>query len=147
MAPANYNSPLQTVISGEGRAVAAATRFAEMKGGKAVPLPVSGAFHSPLMAEAAERFKIELAKVALSAPKFPVIPNALGEPVSDPERIRELLAAQMTSPVLFSKTVESLSAMGVDDYLECWPKAYLGPMVRKSLPPDGPKAAVRQAGK
>jgi [acyl-carrier-protein] S-malonyltransferase len=147
VAPANYNAPLQTVISGQGRAVAAATRFAEMKGGKAIPLPVSGAFHSPLMGEAAEAFKAELEKVALSRPAFPVIPNALGKPTSDPAEIKKYLAAQMTSPVLFTLTVESLSALGADDYLECWPKPYLGPMVRKSLPPDGPKAAIRQAGK
>jgi [acyl-carrier-protein] S-malonyltransferase len=142
VAPANYNAPLQTVISGEAKAVAAATRFAEMKGAKAVPLPVSGAFHGPLMGAAAEAFALELDQIDLSPPRFPVVPNALGLPTSDLGRIREALRAQMTSPVLFTKTVESLAALGVDEFLECWPKPYLGPMVRKTL--GEPKIAIRQ---
>jgi [acyl-carrier-protein] S-malonyltransferase len=147
VAPANYNGPLQTVISGEAKAVAAATRFAELKGAKAVTLPVSGAFHGPLMAEAAAIFAKRLDGVEIREPRFPVLPNALGEPVSDPSRIRELLLGQMTSPVLFAKTVESLAGLGVDEYVECWPRPYLGPMVRKALPPDGLKPVIRQAGK
>jgi [acyl-carrier-protein] S-malonyltransferase len=144
---ANFNAPLQTVISGEGRAVAAATRFAEMKGGKAVPLPVAGAFHSPLMAPAAEAFAKEIEAAAFAEPAFPVVPNALGKPVSEAARLKELLLAQMTSPVLFTATVASLAGAGVGEYVECWPKPYLGPMVRKSLPADSPKAVIRTAVK
>ncbi|MDR1658524.1 MAG: ACP S-malonyltransferase [Deltaproteobacteria bacterium] len=143
---ANFNTPVQTVISGEPRAVAAAARFAEMKGGKPIPLPVSGAFHSPLMKNAADAFGLILGGIEFKSPKFPVVPNALGQPVSDPVRLKELLRAQMTSPVLFSATVLSLSQLGVTEFIECWPKPYLGPMVRKNLPPDGPKATIKTAG-
>jgi [acyl-carrier-protein] S-malonyltransferase len=145
VAPANYNAPLQTVVSGEPRAVAAAARFAEMKGGKAVALPVSGAFHSPLMAEAAAGFALEIDKVDFKAPAFPVLPNSTGLPESDPARLKSLLRAQMTSPVRFTATVQALAGAGADDFAECWPKPFLGPMVRKSLPADGTKAAVRLA--
>jgi [acyl-carrier-protein] S-malonyltransferase len=147
VAPANYNSPLQTVISGEPKAVAAATRFAEMKGGKAVTLPVSGAFHGPLMEEANRLFAAELDKVDFKNPKIPVVPNALGKPIQDLEELKKLIRAQMTSPVLFRLTIESLAAAGVDEYVECWPKPYLGPMIRKSLPSGAEKASIRPAAK
>jgi [acyl-carrier-protein] S-malonyltransferase len=145
--PANYNTPKQTVVSGEAKAVAAAIRFAELKGGKAVPLPVSGAFHSPLMSEAGALFEQEIDLIEFRTPRFPVVPNAYGRPVSDPVEIKRLLKAQMTSPVLFANSVATLTTEGVDDWVECWPKPYLSPMVRKSLPEGAPKVVIRQAGK
>jgi [acyl-carrier-protein] S-malonyltransferase len=144
---ANFNSPLQTVISGEPRAVSAAVRFSELKGGKAVPLPVSGAFHSPLMKPAALAFSQILDSVEFKTPKFPVVPNALGQPVTDPNHLKELLKDQMTSPVRFTSTISSLIEMGVDDFLECWPKAYLGPMVRKNIKNTDLKITIQPAGK
>ncbi|MDR1545909.1 MAG: ACP S-malonyltransferase [Deltaproteobacteria bacterium] len=141
---ANYNAPLQTVVSGEARAVAAAARFAALKGGKAVPLPVSGAFHSPLMAQAAEAFASLLDEVEFRRPLFPVVPNALGRPVAEPAEIKEHLKRQMTSPVRWTETVSGLVEAGVDEFLECWPKAYLAPLVKKSLP-QGSSAVVRSA--
>lgn len=145
VAPANYNTPVQTVISGEPRAVAAATRFAEMKGGKAIALPVSGAFHGPLMEEAKIAFEALLDQADFKAPKIPVIPNALGRPVSDLDELKKLIRNQMTSPVLFTLTVESLAQDGIMEYVECWPKPYLGPMVRKCLPQGPAKPVIRQA--
>jgi [acyl-carrier-protein] S-malonyltransferase len=133
---ANFNSPQQTVISGEARAVAAAVRFAGLKGGKTVPLPVTGAFHSPLMAKPAELFAQILDQTEFKKPLFPIIPNASGQITDDPAEIKDWLKKQMTSPVKWTKTVESLSEAGVDSYLECWPKPYLGPMIRKTLGPQ-----------
>ncbi|MDR3134652.1 MAG: ACP S-malonyltransferase [Deltaproteobacteria bacterium] len=130
---ANLNSPQQTVISGEARAVAAAVRFAGMKGGKAVPLPVTGAFHSPLMAKPAEIFAAIIDETEFKKPLFPVVQNATGDITDDPERIKESLKKQMTSPVLWARTVETMAGDGVDTFLECWPKPYLGPMIRKTL--------------
>ncbi|MDR0354664.1 MAG: ACP S-malonyltransferase [Deltaproteobacteria bacterium] len=143
---ANFNSPQQTVISGESRAVAAALRFVEKKGGKAVPLPVTGAFHSPLMEKPAQIFAEILEETAFEKPLFPVVPNALGEPTSEPEEIKKALQKQMTSPVLWTKTTASLNEAGVEVYLECWPKSYLGSMLRKTLGPSV-KAQIRSAGK
>ncbi|MDR1309724.1 MAG: ACP S-malonyltransferase [Deltaproteobacteria bacterium] len=132
---ANFNSPQQTVISGEARAVAAAVRFAGLKGGKAVPLPVTGAFHSPLMAQASEAFARILDETEFARPLFPVAPNASGRPTDDPDELRDLLKRQMTSPVLWTRTIEGLAAAGAESFVECWPKAYLGPLIRKTLGP------------
>ncbi|MDR1298266.1 MAG: ACP S-malonyltransferase [Deltaproteobacteria bacterium] len=132
---ANFNSPQQTVVSGEARAVAACALFAEKKGGRSVPLPVTGAFHSPLMARPAEIFAGILDETPFQKPRFPVVPNALGETLDDPAEIKKHLKLQMTSPVLWTKTVAGLAAAGVDNFLECWPRAYVGPMIRKTLGP------------
>ncbi|MDR2422742.1 MAG: ACP S-malonyltransferase [Deltaproteobacteria bacterium] len=136
VAPANFNAPTQTVVSGEVKAVSAVVRYAELKKGKAIILPVSGAFHSPLMVPAAAEMKAILLETEFRKPRFPVLPNALGEPVDDPDRLKELLIEQMTSPVLWVKTAESLVALGPDEFVECWPKLYVGSLVKKCLPKD-----------
>jgi [acyl-carrier-protein] S-malonyltransferase len=133
---ANYNSPSQTVISGESRAVAAAVLFAGMKGGKTLPLPVTGAFHSPLMAKPAELFANIIEEIEFKKPLFPIVPNASGQLTDDPAEIKELLKKQIISPVRWTLTVQSLNEAGVDTYLECWPKPYLGPLIRKTLGPQ-----------
>ncbi len=132
---ANFNTPEQTVISGDARAVAAAGKYIKMKSGKAIALPVSGAFHNDqLMAEAGERFARVLDPVAFKAPRCPVVPNATGLPTADPGEIKARLLTQITSPVRWTQTVESLLAAGVTAFIEAWPKAYLGSMVKKCLP-------------
>jgi [acyl-carrier-protein] S-malonyltransferase len=131
---ANYNTPQQTVISGTSRAVAAAVRFVQAKGGRSVPLPVSGGFHSPLMAGSATSFADVLRDVDFQAPMIPVIPNSLGSPVSDPDELKSLLTAQMTSPVRWVATIDSLLENNVKTFCECWPKAYLSNMIKKCLP-------------
>jgi [acyl-carrier-protein] S-malonyltransferase len=133
---ANFNSPQQTVISGEARAVAAAVRFVGLKGGKAVPLPVSGAFHSPLMAKPAEIFAAILDETEFNKPSIPIVPNASGQITDDPAEIKDYLKKQMTSPVKWTLSIENMNQAGVDTYLECWPKPYLGPMIRKTLGPQ-----------
>ncbi|MDR2340064.1 MAG: ACP S-malonyltransferase [Deltaproteobacteria bacterium] len=130
---ANYNTPQQTVISGTSRAVAAATRFAQAKGGRSVPLPVSGAFHSPLMSESASVFSDILRDTDFRPPRIPVIPNSLGTPVTDPYELKNRLVAQMTSPVRWVTTVNSLVSAGVRNFLECWPRPYLTNMLKKCL--------------
>jgi [acyl-carrier-protein] S-malonyltransferase len=131
---ANYNTPQQTVVSGGTRAVAAVVRFARSKGGRSIPLPVSGAFHSPLMSEAAAAFTDALRLVDFKRPIFPVVPNSLGSPVSDPDELKNLLATQMTSPVRWVDTIDSLVRVGVQRLYECWPRAYVATMTNKCLP-------------
>ena len=133
---ANFNTPEQIVISGEARAVAAAAKYIKLKNGRAIPLPVSGAFHSELMAEAAARFAKELEKIEFNAPICPVVPNGTGLLTQDPAEIKNRLLAQITSPVLWTQTIDSLNAAGVTSYLEAWPKSYLGGMIKKCLPKD-----------
>ncbi len=110
---ANLNAPDQTVISGDPRAVERAGELARSAGAKrVVALKVSGAFHSPLMAPAAERFGPALQAARLGAPAFPVVANASAEPVRDPDTARRLLAAQLTSPVRWVESVRGLAALG-----------------------------------
>ena len=131
---ANYNTPQQTVISGTSRAVAAAVRFIQKKGGRTIPLPVSGAFHSPLMAESASSFSDILRDTDFAQPKIPVVPNATGIPVTDPDELKSRLISQMTSPVRWVDTIRSLYDEGVRTFCECWPKPFISAMIKKCLP-------------
>jgi len=107
---ANLNAPDQIVISGDPAAVTRAGELLKAAGAKRViPLKVSGAFHSPLMAPAAARFGEALAAAALAAPAFPVVANASAGAVRDVASARRLLAEQLTSPV---RWVESVGALG-----------------------------------
>ncbi len=109
---ANLNAPDQIVISGDPPAVARAGDLLKAAGAKRViPLKVSGAFHSPLMAPAAARFGEALNAAALGAPAFPVVANASAEPVRDAATARRRLAEQLTSPVRWVESVRSLSAL------------------------------------
>jgi [acyl-carrier-protein] S-malonyltransferase len=109
---ANLNAPDQVVISGDPRAVERAGDLLKAAGAKRViPLKVSGAFHSPLMAPAAERFGEALGAAALAAPAFPVVANASAEPVREAAVARRLLAAQLTSPVRWVESVRALAAL------------------------------------
>ncbi len=135
---ANFNTPEQIVISGETRAVAAAGKYIKMKSGRAIALPVSGGFHSELMAEAGTRFAAELDKVEFKKPVCPVVPNSTGEITDDEGLVKEKLKIQISSPVYWTKTVESLLAAGADEFVEAWPKAYLGSLVKKCLPKGSP---------
>jgi [acyl-carrier-protein] S-malonyltransferase len=110
---ANLNAPDQTVISGDPDAVARAGELLKAAGARrVVPLKVSGAFHSPLMAPAAEAFREALERVELAPPAFPVVANASAEPVRDPATARRLLAAQLTSPVRWVESVHRLASLG-----------------------------------
>ncbi|MDR2725606.1 MAG: ACP S-malonyltransferase [Candidatus Adiutrix sp.] len=133
---ANFNTPDQIVISGDIRAVAAAGKYVKMKNGKVLPLPLSGAFHSPLMAAAQEKFAAELEKTDFRPPTCQVVPNSTARPTDDPAEIKARLLTQMTSPVLWTQTVQTLAEAGVTDFREAWPKPYLTSLIKKSLPRD-----------
>ena len=98
---ANYNTPAQLVISGTKAAVTMACQKAKERKGRGIELKVSGAFHSPMMAEANRELAPLLRKAVWSKPKFPVYCNAHGKAVTDGESARESLLAQMTSSVLW----------------------------------------------
>jgi [acyl-carrier-protein] S-malonyltransferase len=107
---ANLNAPDQTVISGDPAAVARAGELLKAAGAKRVlPLKVSGAFHSPLMAPPAAQFALDLDAVAFGFPAFPVVANASATVVREPAEARRLLAAQLTSPVRWVEGVRKLA--------------------------------------
>jgi len=132
VAPANFNSPLQTVIAGHADAVERACDEARTRGAKkAVPLPVSAPFHCALMAPAAEKLAAELAAVRFEEPAVPVVTNVEAEPNADPARIPDLLRRQVTAPVRFTDCVRRLAALGVTRVLEIGPGRVLTALVAR----------------
>ena len=134
--PANYNCPGQLVISGEVAGVERAMALAKAAGVKrAVRLPVSGAFHSPLMEVAQEGLDLALDESRLVDPAFPVYANVNAQPVRTAWDARSLLSRQLTSPVRWTETVATLAADYPDAlYLELGPGSVLAGLVKKTAP-------------
>lgn len=133
---ANFNAPDQTVISGDPEAVGRAGEHLKALGAKRVlPLKVSGAFHSPLMAPAAEGLRKALAGVTFQPPRFPVIANASAEPVSEPAEAARLLAEQLTKPVRWVESMRraTVEAGGVP-FVEVGPGSVLTGLLKRIVP-------------
>jgi [acyl-carrier-protein] S-malonyltransferase len=129
---ANYNAPGQVVISGEVGAVEKACQaLTEAGARRALPLNVSGAFHSPLMAPAAAVLEAALGGVHLAPSVFPVISNVTAEPVTEPSSARRLLVEQLTRPVRWAAGVRRLREEGVDRFLEIGPGNVLTGLLRR----------------
>ena len=130
--PANLNAPGQVVISGDVEAVAAAGRLASEAGARRVlPLNVSGAFHSPLMATAAEGLAAALEGTDWSDPSFPIVSNATAAPVTDCEEARRTLILQLTSPVRWMEGIDRIRETGVTRWLEVGPGNVLSGLARR----------------
>lgn len=129
---ANYNCNGQVVISGEEEAVKVACEKLKALGARrALPLAVSGAFHSALMEGAAEELADIIEKLDFKDAQIPVYQNVTAKPEKDASRIRENLLRQLTSPVLWTKTVENMLADGADSFLELGPGTVLQGLVRR----------------
>ena len=119
VAPANYNSPQQTVIAGEASAVAAASdRACDLGAKRVAALNVSAPFHCALMAPAAVRLRVELERLTLGAIQPPVVTNVEAAPNGDSGRIVDLLERQVTAPVRFTEMVACMKEAGVTRFLE-----------------------------
>ncbi len=133
--PANYNSPGQLVISGEDDAVDRACAALKEAGAKrALKLSVGGAFHSPLMAPAAERLAKAIEDTAFKAPLCPVYQNVDARPALEPEQIKGNLLKQLTSPVRWAQTVENMIADGATSFTEVGPGTVLAGLIKKIAP-------------
>jgi len=142
-AAANDNDPQQVVVSGHKAAVERAVEIARGRGAKrAMLLPVSAPFHSPLMQPAAEEMKAALNDVRLAAPAVPLVANVRAEAVEDPDRIRLWLVEQVTGAVRWRESVEYMAAEGVTDYWEIGAGKALSGMIRRI----DRQAATRQVG-
>lgn len=132
---ANYNSPGQVVISGETEGVQMACQYAKELGAKrAMPLAVSGPFHSPLMAEAGKELRQVLEGVDWQDPCVPVIANIDGEEVRERGMIVESLVRQVSGAVLWEQSIRYLGEQGVDTFIELGPGKVLTGLVKKILP-------------
>ena len=132
---ANENAPDQTVISGDVAAVKDACAKLTAAGAKrAIELPVSGAFHSPLMQEAADAFAVFLAGVTLNNAEFPVFCNVTAAPETDGAKIKDLLVKQLVSPVRWVDSMAALAAKEVGTGVEVGPGAVLKGLVKKCQP-------------
>ena len=126
---ANYNTPQQLVISGSPEAVDIAADLVKEKRGRAVPLSVSGAFHSSLMQPAAEELASYMDRLHWSDARIPIHMNVSGEPEKSAEAIRDLLKKQIVSPVLWSQLIRDQWDRGVRTWLEFGPKGVLSKML------------------
>jgi len=129
---ANLNCPGQLVISGEADKIMKAVDLAKAKGAKrAIPLPVAGAYHSPLMASAQPKLQAELAKVKLSAPTVPVVSNVTAQPHGAPGEISARLIEQVTSSVLWENSMRYLLAQGFTRFIELGPGTALSGFMKR----------------
>lgn len=137
---ANYNCPGQIVISGGQLAITEACEALKEKGAKrALPLQVSGAFHSPLMADAREELARAIEKCTFSTPVCPVYQNVSAVAETDPARIRQNLLDQLTSPVRWTESVRNMMADGAAEFTEFGPGKVLQGLIART---GGPEVTV-----
>ncbi len=136
---ANYNTPKQFVISGTKNAVQQVTSLIKAAKGRSLVLPVSGAFHSPMMAEPAAELVRAMNKVDWKAPSFPIYLNATAEKTFDPNTIKDVMARQMTSSVYWSQSITAQWDAGIRRFVELGPKGVLSRMTSQIITEDRQK--------
>lgn len=135
---ANYNCPGQLVISGDIEGINKACEAMKAAGAKrALPLAVSGAFHSPLMQPAKEELEAAIVATEFKAPLCPIYQNVDGKAHTNPEEIKNNLIAQLTAPVRWTASVQQMIADGATSFTECGPGAVLQGMIKKIAPSTG----------
>lgn len=132
---ANYNCPGQLVISGSNKGIEIACEKLKAAGAKrALPLPVGGAFHSPLMEPAREELAAAIESTKFSQPVCPVYQNVNALPSTDVNTIKANLIAQLTAPVRWTQSVENMVKDGAKTFIECGPGKVLQGLVKKIAP-------------
>lgn len=130
--PANYNCPGQLVISGSNKGIEIACEKMKEAGAKrALPLPVGGAFHSPLMEPAREKLQSAIEETTFNTPTCPVYQNVSTTAVSNVSEIKANLIAQLTAPVKWTQSVQNMVADGATEFVECGPGKVLQGLVKK----------------
>lgn len=129
---ANYNCPGQIVISGETEAINKCCQYITKNlSKKAIPLAVSGPFHSTLMKPAADKFAEYLDEIELNEPKIPVIMNVTADYLKSASDVKELLIKQLFSSVLWQQSIEKMINEGADDFIEVGPGKVLSGLIKK----------------
>lgn len=130
----NYNSPGQVVIGGSPEAVERACRLAKERGGRGLPLRVSGAFHTSLMEAATASFAQALERTAIADPTVPVIGNVSGEPLRTAQEVVCELREQIRRPVRWQQSIERMIGEGVTRFVEVGPGRVLTTMLKRAAP-------------
>ena len=129
--PCNYNSPSQVVIGGPVAAVGEAARLIKERGGRGLPLKVSGAFHTSLMAPVADEFARAVQACPVRDPAIPVVANATAQPLTTAAAVREELREQIRRPVLWHRSVMTMTAAGVTTFIEAGPGRVLSGLIKR----------------
>jgi len=140
---ANHNTPEQIVISGSISGLDAVTVKAEEKGAKVIPLNVTVANHSPLVAGAVPDFREFMENIEFRKPQVPVYFNVSSKTETDPGKIKTMMASQIASRVRWCGIIESMIDDGVDTFIEVGPKAVLKGMIRKIVPKGTKVTAIQ----
>ncbi len=131
---ANVNAPGQVVVAGSASDIDwLVANSGDLGVRRVIPLKVSGAFHSSFMEPAATELASVLGRITVSEPRFPVWANTTAQP-HQPGEVKELLARQVVAPVLFSKTLENMSASGITTFIHVGPGDVTAGLARKTLP-------------
>lgn len=131
--PVNYNSDAQTVCAGLSSSMSAFRASVKAAGGRAIPLKVAGAFHSPFMHSAAVGLVDVLAPMEFGAPKYTLYSNVTAQPYEE-GRYKELLSKQVENPVRWQTIVENMAAAGVDTFVEVGPGSTLTGLIKRIVP-------------
>ena len=131
LSPANFNCPGQIVIAGHSKAVERAIERIKREGKKALPLPVSAPFHSPLMKPAGERLEKALEEICVSDLKIPVVTNVEAEVNALKERVKGLLVAQVSSPVRWEESMRKMIEEGIEQIVEIGPGKVLSGLMKR----------------
>lgn len=131
---ANINGPKQVVVSGDCRSIDAFAEHLAAEGVRAVSLKVAGAFHSPLMEGVLPEWKEALAQVKFQSLRYSLIPNVVGEAVSESEKLNDLLFRQLVSPVQWVKTMDFAKNFGCENFYEVGPGRVLAGLLVKFCP-------------
>jgi len=129
--PANFNAPGQIVVAGHAAAVAHVGELVAAEKGRAIPLKVSAPFHCALMAPAARVVEAELTRIAVAAPRFPIVANFDAQPNVDPGRVKQLLVRQVDGPVRWEASVRLMAERGVTHAVEIGPGKVLAGLVKR----------------
>ena len=132
--PANYNCPGQLVISGTLAGVESAIQQVKALKGRALPLAVGGAFHSPLMEPARQQLAEAIAQTPFKTPVCPIFQNVTAQPETDPHHIQQNLIAQLTAPVRWTEIVQNMILAGGEQFFEVGPGAVLQGLIHKIDP-------------
>lgn len=135
LAVANHNTSEQIVITGEKEAVSRASELAKERTGRVISLKVSGAWHCELMRGAVDEFRQFMESISFIEPQSTVLFNATAKKETAPERIKDIMASQLVSPVKWHQIMLAMLRGGIDTFVEIGPKNVLAGLLKKTIPP------------